>query len=61
MAYIQERHHAGEVVTGLLHIRHDTGDLNDRMNTVDVPLNSLGEADLCPGAGAIEAINAGLR
>ena len=61
MAYIQEHHAADEVVTGLLHIRHDTGDLNDRMNTVGVPLNSLGEAELCPGAAAIDAINAGLR
>ena len=61
MAYIQERHHAGEVVTGLLHIRHDSGDLNDRMNTVEVPLNSLGEVELCPGSAAIDAINAGLR
>ena len=51
MAYVQERHAAGEVVTGLLHINHDAGDLNDRMNTVEVPLNSLGEAELCPGAG----------
>ena len=61
MAYIQERHHAGEVVTGLLHIRDDAGDLNDRLNTVEVPLNALGDGDLCPGSAAIEAINAGLR
>jgi hypothetical protein len=31
------------------------------MNTVERPLNSLGETELCPGAAAIEAINAGLR
>jgi hypothetical protein len=37
------------------------GDLNDRMHTVEVPLASLGEAELCPGAGALEAINASLR
>jgi 2-oxoglutarate ferredoxin oxidoreductase subunit beta len=61
MAYIQERHAEGEVVTGLLHIRDDAGDLNHRMNTVEVPLNSLGEAELCPGAAAIEAVNAALR
>jgi 2-oxoglutarate/2-oxoacid ferredoxin oxidoreductase subunit beta len=61
MAYLQERRAAGEIVTGLLHIKEDTRDLNDRMNTVPVPLNALGEAELRPGASALEAINAGLR
>ena len=61
MAYLQERRAAGEIVTGLLHIQEDTRDLNDRMNTVEVPLNSLGEVELCPSAKAIEEINAQLR
>jgi len=37
------------------------GDLNDRMNTVETPFNTLPQADLCPGAKAIEAINGSLR
>ena len=61
MAHTQERQAAGEVVTGLLYWKNDTKDLNDRMNTVGVPLNTLGEAELCPGSAAIDAINAGLR
>ena len=61
MTHIQERQAAGEVVTGLLYWKNDTKDLNDRMNTVEVPLNTLGEAELCPGSAAIDAINAGLR
>jgi 2-oxoglutarate ferredoxin oxidoreductase subunit beta len=61
MAHTQERQAAGEVVTGLLYWKNDTKDLNDRMNTVEVPLNTLGEAELCPGSAAIDAINAGLR
>jgi 2-oxoglutarate ferredoxin oxidoreductase subunit beta len=61
MAYLQERHQAGEVVTGLLHIREGADDLNRRLNTVEVPLNSLGEDELCPGAPALAAINAALR
>ena len=52
---------AGEVVTGLLYINEKGDDLNARLNTVAVPLNSLGTADLVPGAGALDAINAGLR
>jgi 2-oxoglutarate/2-oxoacid ferredoxin oxidoreductase subunit beta len=61
MAYLQERRAAGEIVTGLLYIKQDTRDLNERLNTVDVPLNSLGVNELCPGAGAIEGINVQLR
>ncbi len=60
-AYIQEHHAAGEVVTGLLYVNHDQGDLNDRMNTVEMPLNALGDKELCPGSAAIEEINARLR
>ncbi len=61
MAHIAERQAAGEVVTGLLYINDTAGDLHDRMKTVDTPLNRLGEAELCPGAGPLAAINAGLR
>jgi 2-oxoglutarate ferredoxin oxidoreductase subunit beta len=61
MAYVQHGHAAGEVVTGLLYIDKDPGDLHDRMNTVEVPLNGLGKAELCPGSRALAAINAGLR
>ena len=61
LAYLQERQAAGEIVTGLLYVEHDTEDLHDRMNTVDTPLNRLGEAELCPGAAALDAVNAGLR
>ena len=61
MAYIQRHHAKGEVVTGLLYIDDAPGDLHDRMNTVDTPLNRLGEEDLCPGPAALAGINAGLR
>jgi 2-oxoglutarate/2-oxoacid ferredoxin oxidoreductase subunit beta len=61
MAYLQERQVAGEVVTGLLYIDESADDLNGRLNTVDTPLNSLNEAELCPGPTALAAINAELR
>ncbi|MBN8904641.1 MAG: 2-oxoacid:ferredoxin oxidoreductase subunit beta [Rhizobiales bacterium] len=61
MAHLQERQAAGEVVTGLLYINEKSDDLNARLNTVGVPLNSLGTNDLVPGAAALDAINAGLR
>jgi 2-oxoglutarate ferredoxin oxidoreductase subunit beta len=61
MTYLQERAAAGEIVTGLLYIDRDPIDLHVHLNTVTAPLNSLGEKELCPGAGVLEKINAGLR
>jgi len=61
LGYVQHGHAIGEVVTGLLYVNDDPGDLNDRMHTVEVPLSSLGDAELCPGSEALEAINAALR
>jgi 2-oxoglutarate/2-oxoacid ferredoxin oxidoreductase subunit beta len=61
MSHVQQRAAAGEIATGLFYINEGEGDLNDRMNTVETPLNGLGDADLVPGPAAIEAINAALR
>jgi len=61
LAFLHEHQAAGEVVTGLLYIDDSAGDLNDRMETVETPFNALQQTELCPGATAIEAINAGLR
>jgi len=50
----------GEVLTGLLYVNPDADDLHGHLNTVDRALNRLGDADLCPGGAALEAINAEL-
>ena len=51
----------GEIATGLLYIDAQAGDLHAGLNTVARPLNALDEADLCPGAAALVALNASLR
>jgi 2-oxoglutarate/2-oxoacid ferredoxin oxidoreductase subunit beta len=61
MSFLQERHVAGEIVTGLLYVHSDSGDLHEHLNTVKTPLNALGDAELCPGAAALEKLNAGFR
>jgi len=61
MTYLQERAAAGEVVTGLLYVQPDSVDLHQHLNTVETPLNQLGERELCPGNVALERINASLR
>jgi 2-oxoglutarate ferredoxin oxidoreductase subunit beta len=51
----------GEVLTGLLFVHPHAEDLHAHLNTVDTAFNTLGEKDLCPGAGMLEKINAALR
>jgi 2-oxoglutarate ferredoxin oxidoreductase subunit beta len=61
MNHLQERHALGEIVTGLLYINSDGRDMHTNLNTVEKPLNQLGDAYLCPGSKALEALNALLR
>jgi 2-oxoglutarate/2-oxoacid ferredoxin oxidoreductase subunit beta len=61
MTHLQERQAAGEIVTGLLYIDPGARDLHDQSGTVGTPLNRLGEAELCPGAAALDAFNAAQR
>jgi 2-oxoglutarate ferredoxin oxidoreductase subunit beta len=61
MNYLQERHEAGEIVTGLLYLDPQAQDMHDRLDTVETPLNALGEAELCPGSAALDKVNASLR
>jgi 2-oxoglutarate ferredoxin oxidoreductase subunit beta len=61
MNFIQQHHARGEVVTGLLFVDPKPVDLHAHLNTVDTPFNRLGEAELIPGAKALEAVNRSLR
>jgi len=61
MNYLQERHAAGEIVTGLLYAEPGARDMHDAQETVEAPLNSLADVDLVPGSAALAAFNASLR
>ena len=61
MDYLHRRHAEGEIVTGLLYVDPEPRDLHQHLNTVETPFNALEQADLVPGAAALEKINAGLR
>lgn len=61
MSYMQSRAAEGELVTGLIYFDRNASDMHAALNTVDAPLNRLGEKDLCPGAKALEKVNAALR
>jgi 2-oxoglutarate ferredoxin oxidoreductase subunit beta len=61
MSFLQQHAAKGQVVTGLLYVDLDPEDLHRHFNTVDAPLNTLSEKELCPGSAALEKINASLR
>jgi 2-oxoglutarate ferredoxin oxidoreductase subunit beta len=61
MNYVQERQARGEVVTGLLYVDPEAGDLHHHLNTVDAPFNTLGAKQLCPGTAVLEKLNNSLR
>ena len=50
----------GEILTGPLYVNGAADDLHAHLNTMDVSLNRLSDADLCPGAAALAAVNAEL-
>jgi 2-oxoglutarate/2-oxoacid ferredoxin oxidoreductase subunit beta len=61
MSYMNSHAARGEVVTGLLYLDPLPTDLHTSLNTSAQPLNTLGVKQLCPGAGALDKINAALR
>jgi 2-oxoglutarate ferredoxin oxidoreductase subunit beta len=61
MAAIHEAREKQELITGLLYFNDKGTDLNTLINTVDVPLWSLGEKDLDPGAEVLKKLNASFR
>jgi 2-oxoglutarate ferredoxin oxidoreductase subunit beta len=61
MNYLAQHQAKNEIPTGLLFVEREPEDLHAHLNTVDVPLNKLGERELCPGSAALEKFNASLR
>jgi 2-oxoglutarate/2-oxoacid ferredoxin oxidoreductase subunit beta len=61
MTFLQKHAAKGQIVTGLLYVDPDSEDLHTHLNTVETPLNALGEQALCPGSAALDKINASLR
>jgi 2-oxoglutarate ferredoxin oxidoreductase subunit beta len=61
MSFLQHHAAKGEIVTGLLYVAPEAEDLHGHLNTVEAPLNGLGEKELCPGSAALDKFNASLR
>ena len=60
-AKINESRSQGQLLTGLIYIDESSRDIHDILKTTHVPLNQLGEKDLCPGNATLQEINAGFR
>ena len=61
MSALEQHHHDGTILTGLIYMDKNTRDLHDMLETSQRPLNQLDEADLCPGNKMLLNINASLR
>ena len=61
MNFLETRKARGEIVTGLLYVDPDAEDLHGFLGTAEKPFNSMTDADLVPGAAALEKLNASLR
>ena len=59
--FLQTHHARGEIVTGLLYVDPDADDMHEYLKTSHKPFNAMDESELCPGAGALEKLNASLR
>ena len=61
MQYLQERHEAGEVVTGVLYVDEHAPGMHELGNTVATPLVKVPYSQLCPGAAALAELQSGWR
>ncbi len=61
MAYLQRKKEQGEIPTGLLFVDPEPQEMHGYLKTSSRPLNAFAEAELVPGAAALEKLNASLR
>ncbi|MBK8969740.1 MAG: 2-oxoacid:ferredoxin oxidoreductase subunit beta [Saprospiraceae bacterium] len=54
---LNESRAKGEILTGIIYMEPQSRDLHYMLDTDTRPLNTLNEADLCPGQEALEVIN----
>jgi len=60
MQMLYEARERSEILTGLIYL-DQKAELHETLKTAETPLIYFSEADLCPGSGQLEAINAGFR
>ncbi len=58
---MQKAKASGEILTGLLYMDENSSPLHETLAVSERPLNALPQMELCPGASALEKLNASLR
>jgi 2-oxoglutarate/2-oxoacid ferredoxin oxidoreductase subunit beta len=58
---LYESKQENRILTGLLYINTESEELNELLNSTDVPMNELTEKELCPGVDLLEGINGSFR
>jgi 2-oxoglutarate ferredoxin oxidoreductase subunit beta len=55
-SFLRDSVNAGEIITGLLYIDEETGDMHDLSGSVETPLSKLPYEDLNPGKVALAEV-----
>ncbi len=50
-----------QILTGILYLDPDSEDTHEILGTIETPLNTLGEKELCPGNEVLQTFNESLR
>jgi 2-oxoglutarate ferredoxin oxidoreductase subunit beta len=59
--YLQEQQNKGEIPTGLLYLDETVADMHDLNGTSQIPLSRVPYEKLCPGAAALDQLQARFR
>jgi 2-oxoglutarate ferredoxin oxidoreductase subunit beta len=55
-SFLRDSVNAGEIITGLLYIDAEAGDMHDLSGSVDTPLSKIPYGELSPGSDALEEL-----
>ncbi len=61
MGIIETVREQKKILTGLIYLHEDPQDTHKKINSVDKPLNSLSQGEVCPGNAVLDALNEGFR
>ncbi len=61
MDVIESVREENKILTGLIYLHEDPTDTHEKINSVDKPLNSLSQEELCPGSNKLDALNEAMR
>jgi len=58
---LEETKENDQILTGILYLDPDSEDTHEILGTIETPLNTLGEKELCPGNEVLQTFNESLR